>query len=73
MVVVGTAVAILVTLVAIGLKMAGRSVPVLDQIVSLVNAGVKLLPKKAPPAPAPDEKTGLAAVVDIKSAPEDKK
>lgn len=65
--VVGLTVIVLGTLVGAGLKIAGKPVPVLDQVVSLTKAGLKILPKKAPAAPAEGEKQGVEAVVEVKS------
>ena len=50
-----------------GLKLAGKDVPVVDQIVKVLTGLLKgrAKPIVAPP-PAEGEKVGLAAVIDIK-------
>lgn len=73
--VVGLTVIVLGTLVGAGLKIARKPVPVLDQVVSLTKAALKMLPKKEQVAPAEGEKQGVEAVVEVKpeeAKPEEK-
>ena len=62
-VVVAVSVVVVLALVAAVLKMLGKTVPLVDQILAVAKAGVKLLPKKAAPDPAKEE--GIAAVVKV--------
>lgn len=62
-VVVAVSVVVVLALVASVLKMMGKSVPLVDQILGVAKAGVKLLPKKESPSPAKEE--GIAAVVKV--------
>jgi hypothetical protein len=63
----------LLTLVGVGLKIAGKNVPVIDQILKMLQVVAKVLPKKQalPPPSDPAKEVGLAAVIELK--PEDKK
>lgn len=51
--------------VPVVLKAMGKKVPFVDTAVSAVLAFVKSKKPKEPPAPAKDEKQGIAAVVDV--------
>lgn len=62
-VVVAVSAVLVLALVASVLKMMGKSVPLVDQILGVAKSGVKLLPKKDPPSPAKEE--GIAAVVKV--------
>lgn len=70
--VVALTVIVLGSLVGAGLKMAGKPVPILDQVVAGAKAVAKLLPRKPAAQPAPDEKQGIEAVVEVKQAEEKK-
>lgn len=63
----------LLTLVGVGLKIAGKNVPVIDQLLKMLQVVAKVLPKKQvlPPPSDPAKEAGLAAVIELK--PEDKK
>lgn len=62
----------ILTLVGVGLKVAGKQVPILDQLLGLLQKVAPMIKKKAPPAPSdPAKEPGLAAVIELK--PKDKK
>lgn len=52
-------------IVSIVLKAMGKNVPLLGSVLDLAKAAVKLIPRKAAPAPAPGEAQGVAAVVPV--------
>lgn len=63
------ALAVLAGLVGAGLKLAGRPVPLLDTIAAGARKALGMLPKKPAAQPAPDEKQGVEAVVEVKKSP----
>jgi hypothetical protein len=60
------AIAAVCLIVPIVLKALGKSVPIVDQIVSVVIGVAKSLRKPKPPAPLEPGKEGIAAVVEVK-------
>lgn len=63
--VVGIAVVLILSVTKSVLKAMGKPFPILDSILELAKGALKFVPKKAPPAPAPGEPTGVAAVVPV--------
>ena len=63
--VAGIAVVLILGVVRTILKAVGKPFPVLDSVLELAKGALKFIPKKAPPAPAPGEPTGVAAVVPV--------
>ncbi len=64
LVVVAVSVVLLAGLVSVVLKAIGKPVPLLDTLIDFAKRILPSLPKKAPPAPAP-EKQGVAAIVPV--------
>lgn len=60
------ALAVLAGAAGAGLKLAGRPVPILDTIANGARKALAVLPKKKPVEPAPDEKQGVEAVVEVR-------
>lgn len=57
----------LLTLVGVGLKAAGKNVPIIDQVLTVAKLVLKVLPqKKALPPSDPEKEAGLAAVIELK-------
>jgi hypothetical protein len=65
LVVVAVSIVVLLAVTSMVLKALKKPVPVLDSVVSLAEAGVKMLPKKDPPPPADPSKDGVSAVVPV--------
>lgn len=63
--VAGIAVVLILGVVRTILKAVGKPFPVLDSVLELAKGALKFIPRKAPPAPAPGEPTGVAAVVPV--------
>jgi len=59
---------VLASLASIILKALKKPVPVLDSVVDLAKAGVKMLPKKDPPPPVDPSKDGVSAVVPVEKS-----
>ena len=68
LIVVAAAVLLLLSVPIVVLKAINKPVPLLDTLLELGKGLVKVLPKKAPPAPADPSKDGVAAVVKIEDA-----
>ena len=62
-VVVAVSLVVALALVAAVLKMIGKKVPLVDQVLDVAKSGVKLLPKT--PAPDPAKEQGIASVVKV--------
>lgn len=59
------AVVFILSVVSLVLKALGKNVPLVDKVLDFAKSGLKFIPKKAPPAPAPGEPQGVAAVVPV--------
>lgn len=68
LIVVAAAVLLLLSVAIVVLKAINKPVPLLDTLLELGKGLVKVLPKKAPPAPVDPAKDGVAAVVKIEDA-----
>lgn len=68
--VVGICVVFVLGVVRMVLKAMGKPFPILDSVLELAKGALKFVPKKAPPAPAPGEPTGVAAVVPVEKPDE---
>lgn len=65
-VVVVLAVLVVLSLVAVVLKMLGKDVPILDKLLDLGKGIVKMLPAKKEPPPVEPDKDGVSNVVPIR-------
>lgn len=63
--VVAIAVVLVLAVVDAVLKALGKPVRILGSVLDLAKSGLKMIPRKAPPAPAPGEPAGVAAVVPV--------
>lgn len=71
--VAGIAVVLVLGVIRTVLKALGKPFPILDSVFDLAKGALKFIPKKAPPAPAPGEPTGVAAVVPVEEKKDDLK